>query len=77
MSFQAYLDTIKKQTGLDPQQIKEKFDKQSILKSTLTATEWVGWCEHELKLGRGHAMALWKYFVEKGWFNPSTTRLKK
>lgn len=58
MSFQAYLDTIQKQTGLDPNQIKALFDKQGTLKATLTATEWVGWCEKELKLGRGHAMAL-------------------
>ena len=77
MSFQAYLDNIKKLTGMDPQQIKETFDKQTLLTTSLTATEWVGWCEKELKLGRGHAMALWKYFVEKGWLTPPTTRLKK
>ena len=77
MSFQAYLDTIKKQTGMDPQQIKDTFDKQTLLTTSLTATQWVDWCEKELQIARGHAMALWKYFVEKGWFTPSTTRLKK
>lgn len=77
MSFQAYLDTIKKQTGMEPQQIYGVFSQQDKLSTSLSATDWVLWCAQTFKLGRGHAMALWKYFVEKGWLTPAVSRLKK
>lgn len=76
MSFQAYLDTIKKLTGLTPDAIHEKVKKAGILTPTLTATIFCGWLAKELKLGRGHSMALWKYFIEKKWIQPSKTKIQ-
>jgi hypothetical protein len=37
----------------------------------------VAWLAKEWKLGRGHSMALWKYFIEKGWIVSSTSKLIK
>ncbi len=76
MSFQAYLDTIAKQTGLSPEAIHDKAQKAGILTPTITATIFCGWLAKELKLGRGHSMALWKYFIEKHWIQPQKTKIQ-
>lgn len=77
MSFQAYLDNIHKQTGKTPTQIHEDAKKAKLISPSLTATGWVAWLATTYSLGRGHAMALWKYFVEKGWIQPQQSKLKK
>jgi hypothetical protein len=77
MSFQAYLDTIQSLTKQTPESIKIKAVKQGVLVPDLKASVWVVWLAKEWKLGRGHSMALWKYFIEKGWIVSSTSKLIK
>lgn len=64
MSFQAYLDTIERQTGLSSDQIKAAADakgysEQGQLKPGVKAGEIVDWLKTEHGLGRGHAMAVY------------------
>lgn len=73
MSFQAYLDTIQDKTGNTPEDFRKAAKKAGLLKPELTATQFVAWLAADFELGRGHAMALWKYFGEQGWI---TTKKK-
>lgn len=76
MSFQAYIDTIKKVTGKTPEEIHLVAKKKGILIANLKATDWVLWIQKEFTLGRGHAMALWAYFIDKGWISTKHTSIK-
>ncbi|MGC4068401.1 MAG: DUF4287 domain-containing protein [Polyangiaceae bacterium] len=67
MSFQAYLDNIKEKTGHTPEDFRKAAKKAGVLRRDVTATEFVGWLVRDFALGRGHAMALWKAFKDKGW----------
>ncbi len=63
MSYQAYLDTIERQTGLDAEGLKSAAEakglsEQGRLKSGVKANQIVDWLKDEHKLGRGHAMAV-------------------
>lgn len=77
MSFQAYLTNIEKQTGKSIQVILDDAEKADILTSSLTATQWIDWTHVHYGLGRGHAMALWKYMIELGRVHVEKTTLKK
>lgn len=57
MSFQAYLDTIEKKTGLTPRQLVDIAHEKGFDEST-KATPIVEWLAADYGLGRGHAMAL-------------------
>lgn len=64
MSFQAYLDTIERQTGLSSDQLKAAADakgytEQGRLKPGMKASQIVDWLKAEHGLGRGHAMAVY------------------
>ena len=70
MSFQAYLDNIKANTGRTPADFKilaeEKgFIKEGQLVATVKATEITNWLKEEFKLGHGHAMAIYATFKGK------------
>ena len=70
MSFQAYLDNIKANTGKTPADFKilaeEKgFIKEGQLVATVKATEITNWLKEEFKLGHGHAMAIYATFKGK------------
>jgi len=67
MSFQAYLSNIQEKTGKTPEEFRKAAKKSGLLKPELTATQFVNWLASDFALGRGHAMALWKYFKEQGW----------
>jgi len=67
MSFQAYLDTIKAKTGLDPDNFHRAAQANGLLASKPTATQFIAWLAADYNLGRGHAMALWTLFKGKGW----------
>ena len=58
MSFQAYLDTIEKKTGLTPRQLIDIAHGKGFDEST-KATPIVEWLAADYGLGRGHAMALY------------------
>ncbi len=57
MSFQAYLDTIEKQTGKIPQELVDEAKGRGYGPDT-KSSEIVAWLADDYGLGRGHAMAL-------------------
>ena len=64
MSFQAYLDTIEKKTGLTPRQLLDLAHERSFDETT-KATPIVEWLAQDYALGRGHAMAM-VHVITKG-----------
>ncbi len=69
MSFQAYIDNIKAKTGKTPEELKDLAEKAGVYKPNMKAGELVDWLKKEFDLGRGHAMAIWAVFKDKGWVN--------
>lgn len=70
MSFQAYIDNIKKKTGKTPDDFKKLAEKKGFLKKgelvkTVKATEITNWLKEEFELGHGHAMAIYMTFKGK------------
>lgn len=70
MSFQAYLDNIKKKTGNTPDDFKKLAKKKGFFKdgkisSDVKATEITNWLKEEFELGHGHAMAIYAAFKGK------------
>ncbi|MFZ8758733.1 DUF4287 domain-containing protein [Microbacterium sp. HMH0099] len=64
MSFQAYLDTIEKKTGLTPRQLIALAEERGFGPRT-TAGPILQWAREEYDLGRGHGMAL-VHVITKG-----------
>ena len=65
MSFQAYLDAVKKKTGLTPRQLiaiaRDKgFDQPDVKAGTI-----LDWLKTDYDLGRGHGMAM-VHVIQKG-----------
>lgn len=58
MSFQAYLDTIEKKTGLTPRQLVHAAQERGLADPPVSATRIIAWLKDDYDLGRGHAMAL-------------------
>ena len=58
MSFQAYIDTIKAKTGLDPDDFRALADERGLLAADVKTGQIVEWLAADYGLGRGHAMAL-------------------
>jgi hypothetical protein len=58
MSFQAYLDTIEKKTGLTPRQLLDLGKQRGFDGPAVKAADVVAWLKQDYDLGRGHAMAL-------------------
>jgi hypothetical protein len=67
MSFKAYIDNITQKTGKTPDQIRENALSQGVIVQDMKATIFTDWLMKEYELGHGHAMALWKYFIEHKW----------
>ena len=70
MSFQAYLDNIKTNTGNSADQFKKLAEKKGFVKKDeLTegtkAGDILKWLKEEYDLGHGHVMALVAYFKGK------------
>ena len=70
MSFQAYIDNIKKKTGKTPDDFRKLAEKKGFLKKgelvkTVKATEITNWLKDEFELGHGHAMAIYMTFKGK------------
>lgn len=70
MSFQAYIDSIKKKTGKTPADFKKLAEKKGFIKKgelvkTVKATEITNWLKDEFELGHGHAMAIYMTFKGK------------
>jgi hypothetical protein len=58
MTFQAYLDTIKAKTGLDPADFKKLAEEKGILADDVKTNDLVAWLTTDYPIGRGHAMAI-------------------
>lgn len=58
MSFQAYIDTIKAKTGLDPEDFRVIAEERGLLAADVKVGQIVDWLKADYDLGRGHAMAL-------------------
>ncbi|UVY85559.1 DUF4287 domain-containing protein [Brachybacterium sp. NBEC-018] len=65
MSFQAYLDTIEKKTGLTPRQLVDIAHEKQLDKPGTKAGEILAWLKEDYNLGRGHGMAL-VHVIQKG-----------
>lgn len=75
MSFKAYIDNITAITGKTPQQIREDAIAKGIISENMKATVFTNWLKEEYKLGHGHAMSMWKYFVDHEWILTKNTKL--
>lgn len=64
MSFQAYLTTVEKKTGLTPRQILHLAEERGFGPGT-KAGEILTWLKEEWDLGRGHGMAM-VHVITKG-----------
>lgn len=58
MSFQAYLDTIEKKTGLTPRQLIDIAQEKGFDDPAVKAGTILEWLKSDYELGRGHGMAL-------------------
>ena len=58
MSFQAYLDTIEKKTGLTPRALVEIAQTKGFAGPDVKGGDVITWLKEDYDLGRGHAMAL-------------------
>ncbi len=67
MSFKAYIDNITQKTGKTPDQIRDDALSQNVITEEMKATVFTDWLIQEYQLGHGHAMAMWKYFIEHKW----------
>lgn len=70
MSFQAYIDNIKRKTGKTPDDFKKLGEEKGFLQNgqlvkTVKATEITNWLKEEFELGHGHAMAIYATFKGK------------
>lgn len=65
MSFQAYLDTIEKKTGLTPRQLITIATEKGLAEPGVKAGEILAWLKEDYDLGRGHGMAL-VHVIQKG-----------
>ncbi|MEO6394450.1 MAG: DUF4287 domain-containing protein [Devosia sp.] len=66
MTFQAYLDTIEKQTGVSAEQFIKLAKVKGLTKPGTKATQITDWLKTDYKLGHGHAMAIVKLLKDKG-----------
>ncbi len=58
MSFQAYIDNIKAQTGMTPEDFLAVAERKGYLRQGVKTSEIVTWLKNDYGLGRGHAMAI-------------------
>lgn len=66
MTFQAYLDTIEKQTGVKPDEWVKLATKKGFTKPGTKATPITDWLKAEYGLGHGHAMAIVRLLKDRG-----------
>jgi hypothetical protein len=62
MTFQAYLDTIKAKTGMDPVDFERIAAERGLLEGDIKAGPIQEWLKDDYGLGPGHAMALVSVF---------------
>jgi len=78
MSFQAYINNIKANTGKTPAEFGALARKAGLFGSGARAGAIVAWLKKDFALGHGHAMAIWKSFKDRGWVEvPAKARRAK
>ena len=65
MSFQAYLDTVEKKTGLTPRQLVAIAHDKGLDAPGTKAGAILEWLKADYDLGRGHGMAM-VHVIQKG-----------
>jgi hypothetical protein len=65
MSFQAYLDTVEKKTGLTPRQLMAIAHDKGLDAPDVKAGEILAWLKDDYELGRGHGMAV-VHVIQRG-----------
>jgi hypothetical protein len=65
MTFQAYLDTIKAKTGMDPADFQKIAATKGLLEGDIKAGPIQQWLKDDYGLGPGHSMALISVFREQ------------
>ena len=77
MTFQAYLDTIKAKTGMDPEDFRPLAQKKGLIGAK--AGEVAKWLKEDFGLGQGHSMTIWMILKADGarLFAPAEERLGK
>jgi predicted DNA-binding protein len=75
MSFEAYMDNIAKKTGKTSMQMRDEAIEQGILTDDMKAIVFTDWLKNEYQLGHGHAMAMWKYFIDHQWIITKHSKL--
>jgi hypothetical protein len=62
MTFQAYIDTIKAKTGMDPDDFQKIAESRGLLVGAIKAGPIQKWLKDDYDLGAGHSMALISVF---------------
>lgn len=70
MTFKAYLDNIKTQTGMTPNDFIAQADKKGFLEPGVKAGEIAAWLKKDYGLGHGHAMAIVLVLKQASGQNP-------
>jgi hypothetical protein len=65
MTFQAYIDTIKAKTGMDPEDFQKIAESKGLLGGDIKAGPIQKWLKDDFDLGPGHSMALISVFRER------------
>jgi uncharacterized protein YdhG (YjbR/CyaY superfamily) len=76
MSFQAYINNIKTNTGKSPEDFKKLAQKKGLLKEGFKASDLIKWLKEDFDLGHGHSMAIWATFKMNGWVTEKATDKK-
>lgn len=77
MSFNAYIENIEKITGLKPEDFRQKAQTEGLIQADLKASVFTAWLKQNFGLGQGHAMAMWKYFVDQNWVVAKGSKIRK
>jgi len=65
MTFQAYLDNIEKQTGVNPDEWIRLASARGFTQAGTKATQITDWLKADYGLGHGHAMAIVKLLKDR------------
>jgi hypothetical protein len=71
MTFQAYIDTIKAKTGMDPDDFQKIAEEKGLLVGEIKAGPIQKWLKDDYDLGVGHSMALISVFRSQLIAQPS------
>jgi len=67
MTFEAYMNNIRTQTGKEPKDFFDQAVREGVLRPDTKTMEFVKWLKGSSGLGHGHAMAVWEAFRRHGW----------